>query len=187
MGSTELVLWLAPTALSIIVLIGVLLYLATRRTDTAEYQRLANRIRLLEADHRADLVQIASFREEIFYLGRLISLLADQLEGSGLALPQDVREYLRQRLNRRPVSANPELVVLIQHALSQFFDRDELNQLSFELGVEFDNLPGSTREAKARELVQFVDRRGQLEILVEHIREMRPNVPLPWRGGRDPP
>lgn len=187
MNVTELALWLTPTAVSSLILIAVLLYLVTRRTDTAEYQRLADRVRLLEADHRADLVQIASFREEIFYLGRLISLLADQLESSGLALPPDVADYLRQRHNRRPVSANPELVVLIQHALNQFFDKNELGQLSFELGIDFENLPGSTKESKTRELVMFVDRRGQLEMLVDHIRQMRPNVPLPWLGGRDPP
>lgn len=183
----EVVLWLLPTAVLSIILIAVLVVLATRRTDTAEYRRLAERVRHLEANHSADLVQITSFREEIFYLGRLISMLATVIEDAGLIVPGEVDQYLQRRRVSKPIPGDPDLAILIQHALDQFFSLDELRQLAFELGVDFDNLPGMTKERKAQELVLFVDRRSQLEMLVQAVREMRPNVPLPWLGGRDPP
>lgn len=183
----EVVLWLAPTAIVLIVLISVLITLATRRTDTAEYRRLSERVRLLEADHRADLAQITHFREEIFYMGRLISMLATLIEASGLELPDEVAHYIQRRHIHRASPIDPDLTVMVQHALHQFFNTDDLSQLAFELGIDYENLPGSTKERKARELVLFVDRRGQLEMLVQAVREMRPNVPLPWLGGRDPP
>lgn len=184
---TEVILWLAPTGILLAVLIVVLANLATRRTDTAEYRRLSERVRLLEADHHADLAQITSFREEVFYLGRLISMLAALIESAGMELPNEVEQYMRRRRVYRPLPADPDLAIMVQHALQQFFSLDELQQLAFEMGVECDNLPGATKERKARELVLFLDRRGQMELLVQTIREMRPNIPLPWLGGRDPP
>lgn len=183
----EVVLWLIPTAVSIFILIAVLVFLATRRTDTAEYRRLADRVRHLEANHSADLVQITSFREEIFYLGRLISMLATVIEDAGLIIPGEVDRYLQRRRVGKPIPGDPDLAILIQHALDQFFSLEELELLSFELGIDFDNLPGTTKERKAQEIVLFVDRRSQLEMLVQAVHEMRPNVPLPWLGGRDPP
>lgn len=183
----EVVLWLAPTAVLVIFVIGTLANLATRRTDTDEYKRLAERVKNLEIDHRADLVQITSFREEVFYLGRLISMLASVVEAAGLSLPDEVETYLKRRHAQRPVPGDPDLAIMAQHAITQFFSLEELGQLAFEMGIDFDELPGSTKERKAREIVLFADRRGQLELLVHHIRSLRPNIPLPWLGGRDPP
>lgn len=189
----EYLLLSIPVALLVLILVIALAVLAIRRpiqVDPAEQERqerLHKRLRLLEADHVADMAQISGLREEVFYLGRLISMMADRIQEAGLLLPDDVVDYLRRRHNNSPIVADPELVVLVQHALDRFFDQGELRQLAFEMGVDFDNLPGVTKEDKARELVLFVDRRGQLEMLVQHIVMMRPNVPLPWLGGRGPP
>jgi len=183
----EYLLLYVPVVLVFVILLVVLAVLATRRPDTAEQERLTKRVRSLEADHVADMAQITGLREEVFFLGRLISMMADRIEEAGLLLPDEVVDYLRRRHGRAPIVADPELVVLVQHALQQFFDQSELIQLAFELGIDFDNLPGSRKEDKTRELVLFVDRRGQLEMLVDVVRRMRPNVPLPWLGGRGPP
>lgn len=183
----EFVWIVAPVAAVVAVVVAVLAYLVARRPDTAAQKHLSDQIRLLEADHRADMAQIAGLREELFYLGRLVQMLADLVEESGLILPDGVRDYLIKRRGYGPIVADSETVVLVQHALNQFFDLGELRQLAFEVGVEFDNLQGNRKEDKARELVLFVDRRGQLEMLVQQIGLMRPNVPLPWLGGRGPP
>ena len=52
----------------------------------------------------------------------------------------------------------------------QAYDLNELQQLCFELGdVEYENLPGQTKSAKTRELVQFMGRRNRLDELESHI------------------
>lgn len=184
----EYLLYSLPAALAFTLLVVVLTILATRRPDTAEQNRLTNRVRLLEADHAADMAQISGLREEVFYLVRLISMMADLVEQSGLILPDDVSAYLSRRHARSPIVADPEMVVMVQHALTGFFDSGELHQLAFELGIDFENLPGNRKEDKAREMVLFVDRRGQLEMLVRHIQSMRPNLSIPGiGGGRGPP
>ena len=68
-----------------------------------------------------------------------------------------------------------DLVQKIEAAISL----EELQNLTFRLSVEYDDLVGSTRSQKARELVRHLDRRGRLPHLVEVGRELRPD--LEWQ------
>lgn len=80
-----------------------------------------------------------------------------------------------------PAKAGPppaplsELQRLFQ-ALNARFDREELRTLCFELGVDFDSLPGEGRSAKARELVAYMNRRGELARLRSAIQAKRPGA-----------
>lgn len=60
--------------------------------------------------------------------------------------------------------------------LTENFDLEELRTLAFDLGVDFDNLRGEGKEAKARELVAYLERSGRLGELVDVIRELRPRL-----------
>lgn len=55
------------------------------------------------------------------------------------------------------------------------FSVTELNDLFFQLSIEYDDLPGSTRKDKIRELVQFCDRHDRLDELVNICKIIRPN------------
>jgi hypothetical protein len=182
----EIVLWLAPSGILVLIVVGLLGYFALNRPGMDEYRRLSERVRHLEANHIKDLDALRDAREEIFYLGRLISMLAELMQAAGLILPDEVDEYMARRRKRPPVTET-KLGVLVQRSLHQHFDLAELEQLAFVLGIVFEDLPGATKEQRSRELVQFADRRGQMEVLTGKIRELRPAIPLPWLGGRDPP
>jgi hypothetical protein len=60
--------------------------------------------------------------------------------------------------------------------LSTYFSLDELNTLCFDLGIDFDNLGGETKEGKARELVKYSYRNGRLEELLKGAKQSKPNV-----------
>ena len=60
----------------------------------------------------------------------------------------------------------------IQESLLAEFNLDELKQLCFDLDVEYDNLPGETKSAKTRELVQLMGRHTRLEALEACLRGM---------------
>ena len=64
-------------------------------------------------------------------------------------------------------------------AIVQGFNLDELKSLCFELGIIFDNLAGDTLDAKARELVAYSQRRGELAKLFAAIRVRRLLLSLP--------
>ncbi len=63
--------------------------------------------------------------------------------------------------------------------LSRYFDEQELRSLMFELGVEYDNLPGVGVIGKARELVAYMNRRNRLNDLIMAAYKERPQIPWP--------
>lgn len=70
----------------------------------------------------------------------------------------------------------------LRQALVNYFDMEELRTLCFDLNVDFDELKGSGKGAKARELVQYWQRQGDLTPLIDAIRRQRGTVidlPLP--------
>jgi hypothetical protein len=59
------------------------------------------------------------------------------------------------------------------------FNREELRQLCFKLGIDFDDLEGTTRTAKARELLLYFWRQGRLPDLAAAVKNERPQVDWP--------
>lgn len=54
------------------------------------------------------------------------------------------------------------------------FDAGELQNLCFDLGVDYENLPGESKSDKAREMVEFMQRRERLHELVVMLKQRRP-------------
>ena len=53
--------------------------------------------------------------------------------------------------------------------LVEQFNLEELQSLCFKLGVDFENLGGTNKSAKARELVLYMQRRGKLDRLYQAV------------------
>jgi hypothetical protein len=75
--------------------------------------------------------------------------------------------------------ADIELLTQLRQLLVKRFSDGELHTLCFDLGVEYDDLPGSGRSDKARELVTCMDQHDRLADLVRVGRGSRPDVPWP--------
>jgi hypothetical protein len=63
--------------------------------------------------------------------------------------------------------------------LSIYFNESELRTLAFDLGLDYEMLPGSTKGDKARELILHLWRSGRLPELIGLGRGMRPNAEWP--------
>jgi len=57
------------------------------------------------------------------------------------------------------------------------FNLEELHTLAFDLGVDYESLGGAGKEARAREFLLHLHRRGLIPQLVAAARKQRPNVP----------
>jgi hypothetical protein len=68
--------------------------------------------------------------------------------------------------------------VRLREVLSAAFSDDELRDLVFDLGWDYENLPGSGKSSKARELVAMAERHGRYAELVEIVRRLRKNAGL---------
>jgi Effector-associated domain 7 len=58
----------------------------------------------------------------------------------------------------------------------EHFDDEELRTLCFDVGVDYDNLRGQGKEAKARELIDYMQRQGRLSDVIQACRKARPRV-----------
>jgi hypothetical protein len=66
--------------------------------------------------------------------------------------------------------------VRLRRILAEYFNDDELRDLSFDMSIDYESLPGVGKASKARELIAFVERYGRFQDLVEHTRSLRPNI-----------
>ena len=70
-----------------------------------------------------------------------------------------------------PLSSDPNRLAEV---LREQFSLGELQDLSYELGVNFEELGGGSKAGKSRELVGYLQRRGMLDQLVEDVMRRRP-------------
>lgn len=64
----------------------------------------------------------------------------------------------------------------LRKTIVERFNEGELQTLCFDLGLDYDDLPGVAKSDKARELVEYLDRRGLLNKLLQLVKELRPRV-----------
>jgi len=76
-------------------------------------------------------------------------------------------------------SLKQEQLAEFYRKLDKHFNQSELRDLAFQVGIDYDNLPGDNKADKARELVQYLERRGRSPELVAMCLRQRPNVDWP--------
>lgn len=59
------------------------------------------------------------------------------------------------------------------------FNANELQDLCFQLNIDYADLPGETRQDKTRELVSYGERHGLVPELIEKFTALRPRISLP--------
>lgn len=93
----------------------------------------------------------------------------------------NARNERKDALQRATTIKNEEAdIATVSRYLDEYFNEDELGDLTFGLNVKYENLPGDTKSWKARELVDYMRRHGRLYELIETCREKRPHVPWPF-------
>lgn len=68
---------------------------------------------------------------------------------------------------------------IIRRAIARTFNLDELHTIAFDLGLNWDELPGETITSKTRSLIAYLSQRGFLTELLNILREERPKVEWP--------
>ena len=74
-----------------------------------------------------------------------------------------------------PVSERLNLTPLRQQ-INHAFNLEELHTLSFDLGIDFDDLAGQTKSAKVVSLLEYAQRHQLLPALLQALTDARPNV-----------
>jgi len=96
----------------------------------------------------------------------------------------DVRADVGSGVQTAAVGTGPPLgrtqQIKLRQILTERFDEGELRTLCFDLGVDYDGLPGRGKAEKARDIVAYLERREQLQELVEVGRQHRSDIS--WNG-----
>jgi predicted MPP superfamily phosphohydrolase len=82
-------------------------------------------------------------------------------------------------LTRQEVEANTEWRAELRKVLTTRFNESELQNLCFDLQVDYESLPDVGKKNKARELVAYLERRNRFLDLIKTGRRLRPDVPWP--------
>ncbi len=66
--------------------------------------------------------------------------------------------------------------VRLRQILIEYFNDEELRDLLFEMNWDYENLPGTGKSGKARELIAMAERHQRLPELIAHIKRLRPQI-----------
>lgn len=64
----------------------------------------------------------------------------------------------------------------LRQILAERFDLGELRTLCFDLGIDYDDLPGEGKANKARELVAYLNRHDRIPELLRAGEQLRPDI-----------
>jgi hypothetical protein len=78
---------------------------------------------------------------------------------------------------RPDLSINQARLIALHGILTERFSLEDLRTLCFQLGVDWDNLPGRGKGVMARELLRFLKHRERLADLVSIGKQQRPDIP----------
>jgi len=117
--------------------------------------------------------QMRAIRERLAYYNERLNELkaqAEHTEASDGASVQTVGATLKSALEQ-------ERLIRLRQFLATRFNAGELRTLCFDMGLDYDDLPGEGKADKARELVGFCERHDKLVKLVETGQRLRSDVP----------
>ncbi len=73
----------------------------------------------------------------------------------------------------------PERRIKLRQQIVRYFNKSDMADLIYDLGVDPEEIPGTTKRALARELILYCDRHGLINVLLTLCRELRPHVSWP--------
>ena len=76
----------------------------------------------------------------------------------------------------RPDPGESPQKMALWHVLRDRTNAEDLRNLCFLLGLDYETLPGDSRSGKAREIVAHFDRREDLEALAAALHQLRPDI-----------
>ena len=89
-------------------------------------------------------------------------------------------------------SSSQLLLTQLRQLITAHFDLSEIRLLAYDLGLDYDEIPGETKTPKTQNILEAMLRRGRLNELIDAVAVERPNImwprdnieniPCPYRG-----
>jgi hypothetical protein len=72
-------------------------------------------------------------------------------------------------------SSNQEYLVHIRNVIYDSFNKGEIKSLCYDLGIEDEDIPSTTRNEMVIELIRYTVRHGRFKALIDRCKELRPH------------
>ncbi len=77
------------------------------------------------------------------------------------------------------IDPNRQKLIDLRKLLIEHFDLEELRLLCFDLGLDYEELAGRTKSTKMQDLITYLQRRGELQRLIDEASGQRPHAAWP--------
>jgi len=135
------------------------------QSDIARYSpALAHRIGISTA---ADMDTIAAELLEVVKPEETVSSYGDPLLTTQNSM---TKQAAMPELSKASSLNDPHR---LHDALTQYFSKGELADLAWDINIDYEEIPGDTKSAKARELIAYSQRRGRLDELSQQVLKRR--------------
>ena len=153
---------------------------------TLRLAELAGRLHqaILDDDLQNPLRRLAQLPVKIYITTSYHNFLEQTLKSLGKEPRVEICYWDHDLKPKLRPGAGPNPLASIKRKLVERFSMEELHDIAFDLAIDFSDLPGESRRAKARELVQLLDRQERLPELAPVAHRQRPHVP--WAKLIDP-
>ncbi|MFP4437074.1 MAG: hypothetical protein ACLFVO_07490 [Chloroflexaceae bacterium] len=74
------------------------------------------------------------------------------------------------------VVVDQKYLTKLRSLLVEYFNEEELRDLCFTMGIDYESLPGEGMKGKTREILTFLERHNRIPELVEVVRDSRPDL-----------
>lgn len=151
---------------------AVLIYHRLRLVALGEYEQMTKTYHSMSDELAEAHLAIRELRAEMTKLEAYLQVVIRAFrEATGTEPPPMPASLLQVNV---PASEDRPLAV----ALSALFDREELDDLAFQLGIGVEELTGETRSKRARSLVDYCRRHSLSNELIALARKLRPEGKL---------
>lgn len=167
--------------------VGITLFLNRQRPEpdlsdlVQTMDKLLKSVREMEAETASDRGFIRKLDERVYELQQVIGwmskgiqILYGQLvklnEVPEWKMPEDASTWLQSK--ERVVDP----AVRLYQRIGEAFSEDELRGLVFQLGLEYEDLSGTTKRSKAQALVEKMARLRRFSELLQAVTNLRPSV-----------
>lgn len=147
----------------------------SREIVDAEMAAIRGHVAELKRGREEERAELARLREEVEGLRQGVAALLAQIREARLVPVWEPPTTVVESVERGGEGVD---LAGLQRRLARHFSLEEMEELVLRLALEGEEIwPGAaTRQARARELVKFMERRGRLEELVALCRELRKSV-----------
>jgi hypothetical protein len=117
-----------------------------------------------------------SLRQEVGELRQGVAALTRQIEAADMtpAWSPPVKPQAQGEMSGKTKAGGGIDSQALQQFITEYFNVEDMEDLTLRLDVDFENLAGETKEAKTRSLVNYMRRHRRLAELRDMVRALRP-------------